>query len=151
MERGGEGGGWIWKGVKRTTGLIAFNDLQELMKREALYKSLHQQLSAAAEAIGERVLATPGNPISIAMTLDGLDRVQLTEAGNGEGATGQSGEPRTELNHTTSVDPSVGPSTLHQFQEIATVGPEPTFLGSMLWSRYIVRERFISFSSTFFA
>ena len=45
---------------------------QELERREELYAYLHASLSEAASLIGERVLSTPNNPISIALTLDGL-------------------------------------------------------------------------------
>lgn len=41
-----------------------------LAEREACYDYLHTQLVALAERQQQRVLATPGNPISIAVTLD---------------------------------------------------------------------------------
>ncbi|KAG1669564.1 hypothetical protein FOA52_006337 [Chlamydomonas sp. UWO 241] len=47
--------------------------VQELRAREELYPYLRASLRAAAAALGERVLATDANPISLAMTLDGLD------------------------------------------------------------------------------
>ncbi|QDZ20896.1 O-phosphoseryl-tRNA(Sec) selenium transferase [Chloropicon primus] len=43
-----------------------------LKERESLYLYLGQRLRSFASAKGERVLETPGNPISFAMTLDGF-------------------------------------------------------------------------------
>ncbi len=43
-----------------------------LSQREALVPVLRRALEGVAEKHGERVLVTPGNPISLAMTLDGL-------------------------------------------------------------------------------
>jgi hypothetical protein len=59
---------------------------QVLCEREQLYSLMHTQLSAAASALGQRLLHTPGNPISLAITLDqgslaALPREQLTFLG----------------------------------------------------------------------
>ncbi|CAG9464896.1 unnamed protein product [Pedinophyceae sp. YPF-701] len=43
-----------------------------LRQREEMYGVLHKELCAVAEKWGERVLHTPGNPISIAITLESL-------------------------------------------------------------------------------
>ena len=43
-----------------------------LTQREELFGYLKAQISSFASQRGERVLHTPGNPISVAMTLDGL-------------------------------------------------------------------------------
>lgn len=43
---------------------------QVLTQREQIYPVLRAALCQVAEAHGERVLSTPGNPISVAMTLD---------------------------------------------------------------------------------
>lgn len=44
--------------------------LQMLAAREALYPFMRSALEQAAAAHGLRVLVTPGNPISLAVTLD---------------------------------------------------------------------------------
>ncbi len=59
---------------------------QVLCEREQLYGLMHTQLSAAASTLGQRLLHTPGNPISLAITLDqgplaALPREQLTFLG----------------------------------------------------------------------
>ena len=41
-----------------------------LREREECYDYLHSRLETLAQSFGQRVLVTPGNPISIAMTLD---------------------------------------------------------------------------------
>ncbi|KAI8474694.1 MAG: selenocysteine synthase [Monoraphidium minutum] len=59
--------------------------------REALHPYLAARLGEVASELGERVLATPGNPISVAMTLDGLaggGGVAEAAAGGGGGRGG---------------------------------------------------------------
>lgn len=57
--------------------------LQVLGQREALYGYLGDKLREAAMQLGERLLLTPGNPISYGLTLDGLAAAAAaaTEAG----------------------------------------------------------------------
>ncbi len=83
---------------------------QELQRREEHFDLLHRHLSVAAAAVGERVLLTPGNPISMAMTLDRLGPV----AAAADGEHGNSGEDHREK------------------------GRSVTFLGSMLWARWVL-------------
>lgn len=44
-----------------------------LSARERMYGYAREKLAAAAAELGERLLETPGNPISLAMTLDSFD------------------------------------------------------------------------------
>ncbi|KAF6259689.1 selenocysteine synthase [Scenedesmus sp. NREL 46B-D3] len=52
--------------------------MRVLQQREELYGYLSVKLTQAAEQLGERVLATPGNPISLGLTLDGHKRADVT-------------------------------------------------------------------------
>ena len=62
--------------------------LQVLSQREMVFQHLKQKLEEVAAQVGERVLLTPSNPISLALTLDGLgDIPPKEEGGAGEGAT----------------------------------------------------------------
>jgi len=45
---------------------------RQLAAREALHPYLVHALTQCAETLGERVLQTPGNPISVGLTLDSL-------------------------------------------------------------------------------
>lgn len=58
-----------------------------LEEREALYGYLVEKLTGVGESIGERVLETPDNPISIALTVDGL--LAAGGAGVGPAAAGE--------------------------------------------------------------
>ena len=50
-----------------------------LTEREELYTWAHQQLQEFAARHGERLLHTPGNPISMAMTVSGLQASTASE------------------------------------------------------------------------
>ncbi|KAK2150264.1 hypothetical protein LSH36_415g02035 [Paralvinella palmiformis] len=51
-------------------------------ERKELYSYLKAEMVKCASHHGQRVLETPHNPISIAMTLDGLDRDEATQLGS---------------------------------------------------------------------
>jgi O-phospho-L-seryl-tRNASec:L-selenocysteinyl-tRNA synthase len=72
------------------------------------------RLEAAAAQLGERVLVTPSNPISLAMTLDGLAAAAARAKAGGDGGGGAGGEER-------------GGKQQPQ--------PDVTFFGAMLWTR----------------
>ena len=102
-------GGLLWY-VQHCTG-VCLPTTQELQLREAHFGLLHRHLSAAAAAVGERVLHTPSNPISMAMTLDRLGGAAATVAV--DGGHEAVGEDRGERSRSV------------------------TFLGSMLWARWV--------------
>jgi O-phospho-L-seryl-tRNASec:L-selenocysteinyl-tRNA synthase len=52
---------------------------QVLERREALMGHLRNELGSAASAIGQRLLHTPTNPISLAITLDQGQLAALTD------------------------------------------------------------------------
>jgi hypothetical protein len=81
--------------------------------------SLRQQLEAAASRLGERVLVTPGNPISLAMTLDGLAAAAAAAAA-AQDSSSADGNPDTK-------------ASSRQGQRQADVG----FFGAMLWARWV--------------
>jgi O-phospho-L-seryl-tRNASec:L-selenocysteinyl-tRNA synthase len=82
----------------------------QLAAREALFAHTHAALTAFAAAHGERVLHTPGNPISLALTLDTLLPLP-TPADDGQPDDGQPA------------------------QAGAAARGEVTFLGAMLFAR----------------
>lgn len=84
----------------------------QLAAREALHSHAQAALATFAAEHGERVLHTPGNPISLALTLDTL-RVVTNPADSG---AGDATEVESERSGTSSPD-------------------EVTFLGSMLFAR----------------
>ena len=92
-------------------GFLANHTTQELQLREAHFGTLHRHLSASAAAVGERVLYTPSNPISMAMTLDRLGAAAASVAA--DGGREAKGEDRGERSRSV------------------------TFLGSMLWARWV--------------
>ncbi len=57
----------------------------QLRAREELRGRMRARLEAAAAAVGERLLLTPGNPISFAVTLDSLRPPPLEEEARDEG------------------------------------------------------------------
>ncbi|KAG2486490.1 hypothetical protein HYH03_014793 [Edaphochlamys debaryana] len=66
---------------------------QVLARREEVYPHLRSRLAAFAAGEGERVLETPGNPISIALTLDTLE------------AAARSARERQQAQHGTAQQP----------------------------------------------
>jgi hypothetical protein len=60
---------------------------EKLQQREDLFEYLKEKLAAAAAEVGERVLSTPGNPISLGMTLDGLAAAAATYKATAGAAT----------------------------------------------------------------
>ena len=53
-----------------------------LTERETLYEYMREELSKVAEEVGERMLETPWNPISMAMTLSCAQNVSPTMFGS---------------------------------------------------------------------
>jgi len=81
---------------------------------------LRKQLAAAAEAVGERVLDTPSNPISMAMTLNRLHAITAVDTA-----------PR-DVNKGSEAD-KMSPD---EKNIPAKANQNSTFFGSMLWARY---------------
>ena len=83
-----------------------------LNERERLFEVLREQLSSFAEQMGERIMASPNNHISLCMS---LSRMDAEEDGN-DGKEGGDAKDATDAK-AKKIDPS--------------------FLGSMLFQRYV--------------
>lgn len=80
--------------------------------------ALRQHLSEAALSLGERLLVTPGNPISLAMTLDGLAAAAAA------------------VNSSSSSSNNVSSSSKGQQGSAGVHNAGVSFFGSMLWARW---------------
>lgn len=112
-----------------------------LAQREALYSYAQQRLQEFAEQHSERVLATPGNPISLALSLSSFDAAPAGQEGQAAGppdATSQQGAADQQgAAHGQSTAVQQAPAMLQQ--------PVPiTFLGSMLFNRCISGTRVVA-------
>jgi len=70
--------------------------IERLEKREKMMGYLTQKLTLCAERLGERILKTPSNPISLGMTLASLVRPEEGEGGRDKGRR-RGGDPVTML------------------------------------------------------
>eukprot|EP00201_Polytomella_parva_P000878 CAMPEP_0175087540 /NCGR_PEP_ID=MMETSP0052_2-20121109/29885_1 /TAXON_ID=51329 ORGANISM="Polytomella parva, Strain SAG 63-3" /NCGR_SAMPLE_ID=MMETSP0052_2 /ASSEMBLY_ACC=CAM_ASM_000194 /LENGTH=249 /DNA_ID=CAMNT_0016359893 /DNA_START=225 /DNA_END=970 /DNA_ORIENTATION=+ len=109
--------------------------------REELFPYLLDSMKKVAAAEDERVLDTPGNPISVALTLDTLVEAAAAagrrrEKGvlrDVEAATvGEQNETVKDGKERVKGERSAGKS---EERKKNVVVPNPTFFGSMLWSR----------------
>ncbi len=109
---------------------------RELGGREGQYGRLQAALERAAAAVGERVLVTPGNPISLAVTVDGLVAAAAAAAaatrGGDEGATAGSGKQDAAAQHE------------QQQQQQQQRQLDVTYFGSMLFSRGVSGTRVLA-------
>jgi len=85
-----------------------------------LLLSLREKLSAAALSLSERLLVTPGNPISLAMTLDGLATAAAAVNSSSGGSSSNNGSSSSKN----------GPQGSAGVQKAGV-----SFFGSMLWAR----------------
>lgn len=99
---------------------------EKLEERERLMQYTRDALQRIAHALGERVIATPGNPISMAMTLNTL-KIETVETGRRNGSDCDVGP--NELQESTPSGVQKNP-----FGPGKAAG-SPTFLGSMLFTR----------------
>jgi O-phospho-L-seryl-tRNASec:L-selenocysteinyl-tRNA synthase len=110
-----------------------------LQQREELYGYLLEKLAQAAEQVGERVLATPSNQISMGLTLDGLAAAAAAAnaaaeqaaaaAARGAAASSNSG-PTTSAAAGTEEGVAGGSSSSSSWKRA-----DVTFFGAMLWAR----------------
>ena len=106
----------------------------QLQQRENLYKYAQQQLEAWAKQHGERVLDTPENPISLALTLSHL-----------EGGLGQPVCPAVSTQGATEPGAQAFVQTAAPSQSDAGETQQPvTFLGAMLFSRCVSGTRVVA-------
>lgn len=134
---------------------------QALQQREELLPYLRQRLAVVAAAHGEVVLDTPGNPISVAMTLDGVEAAAAAakEAAKAASASAAAASSSSSADADGGGAPPAaaaplptggkGPGSPSQPKAKASasasapVPPDATFLGSMLWSRCISGTRVV--------
>lgn len=102
-----------------------------LAQREALYAYAQQRLQQFAEQHGERLLDTPGNPISLALSLSSF-----------EAPAGQQGqvEQQPAAEQQPAVDRQQPAAEQQQRQQPVPI----TFLGSMLFNRCISGTRVVA-------
>jgi O-phospho-L-seryl-tRNASec:L-selenocysteinyl-tRNA synthase len=104
-----------------------------LQQREELYGYLSEQLGQAAVQLGERVLATPGNPISLGMTLDGLAAAAAADAAGDHAVAGKAtaaaaaDQGSSSGSNATAAGAAAGGGSKKQ--------RDVTFFGAMLWAR----------------
>ena len=134
-----------------------------LTQREALFIHTRRRLADFAAAHGERVLHTPGNPISLALTLDTLQQAEQQVA-PGEAAAGgaaaaregdvaaaastaasaaaqpPSGQPGAAGSGSGSGNGSSGSGSGNG----SSSSLRPTFLGSMLFQRCVSGTRVVA-------
>ena len=82
---------------------------------------MRRELAAAAEAVGERVLDTPSNPISMAMTLNRLETAVFVAS--------------SSENVSTESEAADAGISSHEKEVKIRGNQNPTFFGSMLWAR----------------
>ena len=116
-----------------------------LDERERLYDSMRDMLAEVAREQGERVLETPGNPISMAISLQTIngcmgDDVNTGNSGSGQGDAGTN-DASSSPSPSSSSCPS-GPATK------TMIADEVTFFGSMLFSRLVSGTRAVSCMAT---
>lgn len=125
-----------------------------LAQREGLYAYARQRLQQFAAQHGERVLATPGNPISLALSLASFEAPAGQEAA-GERHTavgGQVGQPRAAagaqpLGASQQSPGAAGQNGSSSGSSGGEAQPPPipiTFLGSMLFNRCVSGTRVVA-------
>eukprot|EP00898_Chlorokybus_atmophyticus_P008630 jgi/Chlat1/8769/Chrsp90S09246 len=123
--------------------------LRLLEEREELYVYMKTKMSEVARQYGERVLETPGNPISLAMTVSLRHTTTCSSGATGKANDNKGEETGTERlhvccegsNQAENNAPSVSSSSEHE----APSSPKAlTMLGSMLFSRNVSGTRVIA-------
>lgn len=112
----------------------------KLDAREDAFEYMHERLRDTAEAHGERLLETPGNPISMGVTLSALER-DLARIEIGETLS----EKDEDEDDASANDPTTRTKTL--FGTTTTTRPKKktsvSFFGSMLFSRAVSGTRVV--------
>jgi hypothetical protein len=103
------------------------------------------KLSETAASLGERLLVTPSNPISLAMTLDGLAATDGSsssrQAASANGSTAATDDSSTAAATSGSTAAAASGSNGSTGAQGGSKGskqghkPGVSFFGSMLWAR----------------
>lgn len=125
---------------------------QQLEAREKLYTYAVEKLTAFAEEQGERVLSTPANPISLALTLRSLSPTTRIQQSDTAADMPSSGEISTDGNGiASSISTTKIPGTATTTTSTAGIthnSKHVTFLGSMLFTRFASGARVIARGKT---
>lgn len=117
---------------------------QVLHQREEVLPYLRQQLTALAARHGERLLDTPGNPISTALTLDTLvaasaaakQRAAEATAAAAAAAVAAAAPVAVEAGQEGMAGAASGLNGVAGKKAgTSAAAPDVTFFGSMLWQR----------------
>ena len=128
-----------------------------LQQREQLHSATARLLRQFAEQHGERVLETPGNPISLALSLasfgPAVEAGQQVAQPGGQPAVaqpqlqqelGQPAEQPAELLAEQQRQQNLKQPPEQQQQQGSQAGPPITFLGSMLFGRCVSGTRVVA-------
>ncbi|PRW56294.1 O-phosphoseryl-tRNA(Sec) selenium transferase [Chlorella sorokiniana] len=110
-----------------------------LAQREALYAYAQQRLQQFAEQHGERVLATPGNPISLALSLRSFEAPAAGQQATAGGQQQQQQQPAAEAQQQPAAEQQQREAKQQQQAQVPI-----TFLGSMLFNRCISGTRVVA-------
>ena len=108
---------------------------EALEKREDAFEYMRERLRLTAEAHGERLLETPGNPISMGVTLSALER-DLARIESGEARRdGRGDDDENENDKADANEPTRKTRTTRK--------TSVSFFGSMLFSRAVSGTRVV--------
>lgn len=108
---------------------------EKLEKREDAFEYARERLRVTAEAHGERLLETPGNPISMGVTLSALER-DLARIESGEARRDGRGDDDENENDKADANEPTTPTR-------RTIKTSVSFFGSMLFSRAVSGTRVV--------
>ena len=108
---------------------------EALEKREDAFEYMRERLRLTAEAHGERLLETPGNPISMGVTLSALER-DLARIESGEARRDGRGDDDENENDKADANEPTTPTR-------RTIKTSVSFFGSMLFSRAVSGTRVV--------
>ena len=118
--------------------------LAALAAREALYGHLKAGLERAAAEVGERLLATPLNPISLGVTLDGLVRAAAAANAASEAAAAEAGSLRSREAEAQQGTDGGGGGGGGGGAGRSRAPLDVTLFGSMLWARGVSGTRVVA-------
>ena len=110
---------------------------EKLEKREDAFEYMRERLRLTAEAHGERLLETPGNPISMGVTLSALER-DLARIESGEARRDGRGDDDDDENENDKADANEPTPPTRRTRKTSV-----SFFGSMLFSRAVSGTRVV--------
>jgi len=110
---------------------------EKLEKREDAFEYMRERVRLTAEAHGERLLETPGNPISMGVTLSALER-DLARIESGEARRDGRGDDDDDENENDKADANEPTPPTRRTRKTSV-----SFFGSMLFSRAVSGTRVV--------